>query len=88
VRPPVTVARTVSRIGARGSWPHIASRHLAPRLRAYLKTPTPAWPEIVNAADWLRGELGVSKTLWGEACLSMGREKAAIAIAIVSAKPD
>ena len=24
---------------------------LAPRLRAYLKTPTPAWPEIVDAAD-------------------------------------
>ena len=27
---------------------------LAPRLRAYLKTPNPAWPEIVDAADWLR----------------------------------
>ena len=60
---------------------------LAPRLRAYLKTPTPAWPEIVDAADWLRGELGVSKSLWGEACQAMGREQAAIAIAIVSAKP-
>jgi len=61
--------------------------HLAPRLRAYLKTPTPAWPEIVDAADWLRGELGVSKSLWGEACIAMGREQAAIAVAIVSAKP-
>jgi len=61
--------------------------HLAPRLRAYLKTPTPAWPEIVDAADWLRGELGVSKSLWGEACITMGREQAAIAVAIVSAKP-
>jgi replication initiation protein RepC len=60
---------------------------LAPRLRSYLKTPTPAWPEIVNAADYLRGELGVSKSLWGEACIAMGREQAAIAIAIVSAKP-
>ena len=61
--------------------------HLAPRLRAYLKTPTPAWPEIVDAADFLRGELGVSKSLWGEACVAMGREEAAIALAIVSAKP-
>jgi replication initiation protein RepC len=60
---------------------------LAPRLRDYLKTPTPAWPDIVNAADWLRGELGVSKSLWGDACQAMGREQAAIAIAIVSAKP-
>jgi replication initiation protein RepC len=59
--------------------------HLAPRLRAYLKTPSPAWPEIVNAADWLRGELGISKSLWGDACQAMGREQAAIAI--VSAEP-
>ena len=60
---------------------------LAPRLRTYLTSPRPAWPEIVDAADWLRGDLGVSKSLWGEACIAMGREQAAIAIAIVSAKP-
>jgi len=60
---------------------------LAPRLRSYLKTPSPAWPEIVEAADWLRSELGVSKPLWGDACVAMGREQAAIAVAIVSAKP-
>ena len=55
---------------------------LAPRLRGYLATPTPTWPDVVEAADWLRGELGGSKTLWGEACLAMGREEAAIAVAI------
>ena len=60
---------------------------MAPRLRAYLATPCPTWPEIVDAADWLRHDLGVSKSLWGDACLSMGREQAAIALAIVSAKP-
>jgi replication initiation protein RepC len=60
---------------------------LAPRLRSYLNTTTPGWREIVDAADFLRGELGVSKSLWGEACLAVGREEAAIAIAIVSAKP-
>ena len=60
---------------------------LAPRLRTYLKTPRPAWPEIIDAADWLRGEMGVSKSLAGEACIAMGREQAAIAVAIVSAKP-
>jgi replication initiation protein RepC len=60
---------------------------LAPRLRTYLKSPRPAWPEIVDAADWLRGELSISQSLWGEACIAMGREQAAIAIAIVSAKP-
>jgi replication initiation protein RepC len=60
---------------------------LAPRLRGYLRSTEPNWREIVDAADYLRGELGVSKSLWGEACLAMGRERAAIAIAIVSAKP-
>jgi replication initiation protein RepC len=49
---------------------------LVPRLRTYLKSPRPGWPEIVDAADWLRGSLGVSKSLWGEACLAMGREQA------------
>jgi replication initiation protein RepC len=60
---------------------------LAPRLRTYLKSPHPAWPEVIDAADWLRGELGVSQSLWGDACLAMGREQAAVAIGIVSAKP-
>ena len=59
---------------------------LAPRLKPYLRRPDPNWPEIVDAADWLRHDLDVSKPLWGEACLAMGREKAAIAIAIVSTK--
>ena len=60
---------------------------LAPRLKPYLRTSSPNWPDIVAAADWLRHDLGVSKPLWGDACLAMGREKAAIALAIVSAKP-
>jgi replication initiation protein RepC len=60
---------------------------LAPRLRPYLTSPRPTWPEVVDAADWLRGELGVSQSLWGEACIALGRQQAAIALAIVSAKP-
>ena len=59
---------------------------LAPRLKPYLRRPDPTWPDIVDAADWLRHDLGVSKSLWGEACLAMGREQAAIALAIVSTK--
>jgi replication initiation protein RepC len=59
---------------------------LAPRLKSYLRTPDPAWPDVVDAAAFLRSDLGVSKSLWGEACLAMGRERAAIAIAIVSIK--
>jgi replication initiation protein RepC len=59
---------------------------LAPRLKLYLLRPSPTWPELVDAADWLRHDLGVSKTLWGNACAAMGRELAAIALAIVSTK--
>ncbi len=62
---------------------------LAPRLKPYLRRPNPTWPEIVEAADWLRHDLDVSKPLWGDACLTMGRELAAVALAIVSTKdPD
>ena len=60
---------------------------LAPRLKPYLNNQAPSWPEIVDAADWLRDEMGISKFIWGDACLTMGREQAAIAIAMVSAKP-
>ena len=60
---------------------------LAPRLKPYLRNAAPGWPDIVEAADWLRHDLGVSKPLGGEACLAMGRELAAVALAIVSAKP-
>jgi replication initiation protein RepC len=59
---------------------------LAPRLRPYLLRPTPTWPELVDAADWLRHDLGISRPLWGEACVAMGRELAAVALAIVSTK--
>ncbi len=59
---------------------------LAPRLKPYLHRPSPTWPELVDAADWLRHDLDVSKPLWGEACLAMGREQAAIALAVVSTK--
>jgi replication initiation protein RepC len=59
---------------------------LAPRLRAYLAARNPKWSDIVNAANDLRHELDVSRQLWGDACQVMGREMAAIAIAIVSTK--
>jgi replication initiation protein RepC len=59
---------------------------LAPKLKSYLWNPDPAWPDVVEAAAFLRSDLGVSKSLWGEACLAMGRERAAIALAIVSTK--
>lgn len=62
---------------------------LAPRLRGYLRGANPKWSDIVDAADALRHELDVSRPLWIEACQAMGREMAAIAVAVVSTKdPD
>jgi replication initiation protein RepC len=58
----------------------------APRLKPYLHRPDPTWPEIIDAADWLRHDLDVSKPLWGDACSTMGRDLAAVALAIVSTK--
>jgi len=59
---------------------------LAPRLRSYLCRPNPTWPDVIDAADWLRHDLDVSKSLWGDACITMGRDLAAVALAIVSTK--
>jgi replication initiation protein RepC len=60
---------------------------LAPRLALCVTSATPTWPDIVNAAgSLLRQELGVSPSLWGEACQILGREQAALALAIVSTK--
>jgi replication initiation protein RepC len=59
---------------------------LAPKLKPYLRRSNPTWPEIVDAAAYLRHDLGVSKPLWGDACLAMGRDLAAVALAIVSTK--
>ena len=61
---------------------------LAPRLADHTPQPLPDWADIVNAAgEGLRVELGVSPSLWSEACLTVGRPLAAVALAVVSTKP-
>ena len=61
---------------------------LAPRLAPYVPHGTLTWPHVLDAADWLRNDLGVSRSLWGEACQSMGRDQAVLALAIVSTKSE
>jgi replication initiation protein RepC len=61
---------------------------LAPPIRAYLRQASPIWPDIVDAVGWLTGTLGIPQPLWGEACLTLGREGAATAVAILCAKPE
>ena len=46
------------------------------------------WSDVVDGARRLGANLDVSQTLWGRACQVMGRERAAIALAIVASKPQ
>lgn len=61
---------------------------LAPRLAPYMpaRYNDKSWPAVVDAALFLSGDLGVNRTLWARACHVMGREYAAVAMAIVSTK--
>jgi len=61
---------------------------LAPRLSRYIAPGSSeiAWLTIVDAADWLGGEMGISRTLWARACQVMGRPYAAVALALVSTR--
>jgi len=62
---------------------------LAPRLGQYVATPRPMWRDVVDAAGGpLRHELGISSSLWAEACGAMGRDAATLALAIVSTKDE
>jgi hypothetical protein len=47
-----------------------------------------SWPAIVEAALFLSSEMGINSTLWTRACDVMGREYAAVALAIVSTRPE
>ena len=61
---------------------------LVPALACYLLTSLPTWADIVAAAGGsLRVALGVSPSLWAEACRVLGREQAALALALVAARP-
>jgi replication initiation protein RepC len=62
---------------------------LAPRLAAYMppRYDDKSWSALIEAALWLSGEMGINRTLWSRACHVMGREYAAVALALVSTRP-
>jgi replication initiation protein RepC len=62
---------------------------LAPRLAPYMpvRFNDMSWPALIEAALWLSSEMGINRTLWARACQVMGREYAAVALALVSTKP-
>ena len=62
--------------------------HASPELKPYLFTTSPSWADIVEAADGLRQQLGISRPAWIDACQTMGRYQAATAVAVIAAKGE
>jgi replication initiation protein RepC len=61
---------------------------VSPELKPYLFTSSPSWADLVEAADGLRQQLGVSRPAWIDACQAMGRYQAGTAIAVIAAKGE
>jgi replication initiation protein RepC len=60
---------------------------LAPRLGACAAPGRQGWGEVSDAASVLARQLGIPRALYGEACRLLGRRPAAVAIALISARP-
>ena len=61
---------------------------VSPPLQDQLLTPSPTWSDVVDAADRLRHQLGISRAAWIDACHALGRYQAATAVAIIAAKRE
>jgi replication initiation protein RepC len=61
---------------------------ISPELKPYIHTVSPSWADLVEAADGLRQQLGISRSAWIDACQAMGRYQAATAVAVIAAKCD
>lgn len=68
-----------------GLAPGLLARLCRP-LRTYLVDDRPGWSDLVDAADYLRSELGISRSAWTDACHTLGRNDAAAAVAVIAAK--
>jgi replication initiation protein RepC len=62
--------------------------HVSPELKPYVFTASPSWADIVEAANGLRQQLGISRPAWIDACQTMGRYQAATAVAVIAAKGE
>lgn len=61
---------------------------VSPPMREQIVSPSPTWADIVDAADRLRHQLGISRAAWIDACQTLGRYQAATAVAVIAAKRD
>src|SRR5512132_3870279 len=61
---------------------------VSPELKPFILTASPNWADIIEAADGLRQQLGISRPAWIDACQAMGRYQAATAVAVIAAKGE
>jgi replication initiation protein RepC len=61
---------------------------VSPKLKPYIFTAAPSWADLVEAANGLRQQLGISRAAWIDACQTMGRYQAATAVAVIAAKGE
>jgi replication protein C-like len=62
--------------------------NVSPELKPYIPTASPNWADIVEAANGLRQQLGISRPAWINACQAVGRYQAATAVAVIAAKRE
>ena len=55
-------------------------------LELHGRTDRPGWPALYDAAEAVRGGLGISQHAWGTACEALGRQAAVVSLAVVAAK--
>ncbi|MGH7084117.1 MAG: replication initiation protein RepC, partial [Acetobacteraceae bacterium] len=60
---------------------------VCPTLAAYVTTTQPAWPDLVEAAYALTQQYELNKRVWETLCVVLGREWAALTVALVAEKP-
>jgi len=60
---------------------------VCPTLAAYLRTPHPAWNDLIDAAYVLASQYDLNATVWTILCEGLGREWAALTVAIVAELP-
>jgi replication initiation protein RepC len=59
---------------------------IAPQFRGWVGSSKPRWPELEEAATFVRSDLGISLHAWGQACVVLGRMEAVSVLAAIAAR--
>ncbi|MBB3175368.1 hypothetical protein FHR90_003223 [Endobacter medicaginis] len=81
--PSDAAAAEVGPIGGFPTTPAFLLR-IAPAFRSWVTSARPGPAEIVEAAYYVAGEMGISRHAWETACGLLGRWTAAVAVAVIA----